>query len=187
MRSARLSQFGFTLIELLVVMVLLGLLTSLATTSIGGNQTRELEIETNRLHALLRTAANEAVFTNTEIGMQIFEEGYSFITYDEDAQTWQAASSTILQANELPEWMFIEFEREGEEVELPSKPKDEDREYGDDTSSLKPDFMFLSSGEVTSFRLVLGKRDDSDVYREIVLNEYGEIVLPHVEARKADG
>lgn len=180
-------QSGFTLIELLVVMVLLGLLTSLATTSIGGNQARELEIETNRLHALLRTAANEAVFTNTEIGMQVFEEGYSFITYDEDAQAWQAASSNILQAQELPEWMFIEFEREGEEIELPSKPKDNDREYDGESSSVKPDFMFLSSGEVTNFRLILGNRDDSDSYREIILNEYGEIVLPHVEARKASG
>ncbi len=180
-------QSGFTLIELLVVMVLLGLLTSLATTSIGGNQARELEIETNRLHALLRTAANEAVFTNTEIGMQVFEEGYSFITYDEDAKTWQAASSNILQAQELPEWMFIEFEREGEEIELPSKPKDTDREYDGESSSVKPDFMFLSSGEVTNFRLILGNRDNSDSYREIILNEYGEIVLPHVEARKASG
>ena len=178
------SQSGFTLIELLVVMVLLGLITSLATTSIGGNQARELEIETNRLHALLRSAANEAVFTNTEIGMQVFEEGYQFITYDEDAQTWSVASSSILQAQELPEWMYIEFEREGEEVQLPSKPKSEDREYEGSSAELKPDFMFLSSGEVTNFRLLLGNRDDGDAFREITLNDYGEIILPHVEARK---
>lgn len=181
------GQRGFTLIELLVVMVLLGLLTSLATTSIGGNQARELDIETNRLHALLRTAANEAVFTNTEIGMQVFEEGYNFITYDEDAQAWQAASSSILQAQELPEWMYIEFEREGEEVVLPSKSSQDDREFDGDSSSLKPDFMFLSSGEVTSFRLTLGNRDDSESFREITLNEFGEIILPHVEEQKADG
>ncbi len=181
------EQRGFTLIELLVVMVLLGLLTSLATTSIGGNQARELDIETNRLHALLRTAANEAVFTNTEIGMQVYKEGYSFITYDEDVQSWQAASSSVLQAQELPEWMYIEFEREGEEVVLPSKPGLDDREYGDDSGELKPDFMFLSSGEVTNFRLILGNRDDSESFREITLNEYGEIILPHVEERKADG
>lgn len=178
---------GFTLIELLVVMVLLGLLTSLATTSIGGNQARELDIETNRLHALLRAAANEAVFTNTEIGMQVFEQGYGFITYDEEAQAWQAAMTSILQDKELPEWMFIEFEREGEEIELPTKPKEDDREYDGDSSTLKPDFMFLSSGEVTNFSLILGNRDDSESYREITLNEYGEIVLPHVEARKAEG
>lgn len=178
------KQNGFTLIELLVVMVLLGLLTSLATTSIGGNQARELEIETNRLHALLRSAANEAVFTNTEIGMQVFEEGYRFITYDEDAQSWEIASSGVLQAQELPEWMFIEFEREGEEVELPSKPKSDDREFEGEGKELKPDFMFLSSGEVTNFTLLLGNRDDTDSFREITLNEYGEIILPHVEARK---
>ena len=83
--------------------------------------------------------------------------------------------------------MYIEFEREGEEVVLPSKSSSDDREFDGEISTIKPDFMFLSSGEVTSFRLILGNRDDSESFREITLNEFGEIILPHVEARRADG
>jgi len=181
------SQQGFTLIELMVVMVLLGLLTSLAVTSIGGNLARELEVETNRMHALLREAANEAVFTNSEIGVQVSEEGYSFITYDEQEQSWQAASSQILSPQTLPEWLTLEFQREGEAVELPKrKQESEDREFGEEEKVIKPDFMFLSSGEITNFTLTLSLRDDVNVSRDITLNEYGEIILPHIEEAKED-
>lgn len=174
-------QVGFTLIELLVVMVLLGLVMGVAVTSVGGNQARELEIETNRLHALLRTAANESVFTNTEIGMQIAEDGYAFITYNEADGRWQEAQSAVLKTQELPEWMYLEFEREGELIELPSKKEQQDREFGEQTNALAPDFMFLSSGEVTDFTLTLGIRDDAEIFRQITLNDYGEIILPHIE------
>lgn len=177
----RARQAGFTLIELLVVMVLLGLVMGVAVTSVGGNQIRELEIETNRLHALLRTAANESVFTNTEIGMQIAGDGYAFITYNEGDGRWQEAQSSVLRTQALPEWMYLEFEREGEVVELPSKKEEQDREFGEQTDVITPDFMFLSSGEVTDFTLTLGIRDDAEAFRQITLNDYGEIILPHIE------
>lgn len=181
---ARIS--GFTLIELLVVMVLLGVLTSIATTSIGGNQVRELEIETNRLHALLRAAANESVFTNTEIGVMVAEDEYAFIVYDEEAQEWQTAQGELLKPGVLPEWMFMEFEREGEIVEIPKSESQEDtREYDSDAKETKPDFMFLSSGEITNFTLRLSIKEDLDQFREIKLNQYGEVILPHIEERES--
>ncbi|KZZ61301.1 hypothetical protein A3762_02405 [Oleiphilus sp. HI0125] len=186
---------GFTLIELLVVMVLLGLLAGLATTSFGGNQARELDIETNRMHALMRTAANEAIFSNAEIGVRISEQAYDFISYNEEEQNWSLATSPVLKPQVLPEWMFLEFEREGEEVVLPSSEKEES-EFGgsvfddDDSSSTSdsslrdkktPDFMFLSSGDITNFTVRLSLRDDLDIFKEVTLNEFGEISLPHLE------
>lgn len=177
------KQFGFTLIELLVVMVLLGLLTSLATTSIGGNQVRELEIETNRLHALLRSAANEAVFSNTEIGVLVAENEYGFVVYDESSHAWVGSNVPLLAGQVLPEWMYLEFEREGESIELPvTEPDDRDADFGEEESKIIPDFMLLSSGEVTNFTLTLGVRDDSEIFREVTVNEFGEIILPHLQA-----
>jgi len=176
------SEYGFTLIELLVVMVLLGLLTSLATTSIGSNQVRELEIETNRMHALLRSAANEAVFSNTEIGVRVAENEYGFVVYDEQAQNWRASELAMLAPQTLPDWMYLEFEREGERVDLPTNNVDSrDVSFGDSKDKLIPDFMLLSSGELTNFTLLLGLRDDPDSYREVTVNDVGEIVLPHIE------
>jgi general secretion pathway protein H len=174
---------GFTLIELLVVIVLLGLLTTVAVSTVGGgNQARELEIETNRLHALLRIAADEAVFTNTEIGVAIEDKGYEFLIYDEENREWVESSSVQLKPYVFPEWIVIDFRRDGEEQTLPSKDE-ESREFGE-APPKRPQFMLLSSGEVTNFTLGLEIDGQSDIRYEITLSEQGQIILPHVEERK---
>jgi len=71
---------GFTLIELLVVIVLIGLLASIGLTTVGsGNQGRALNNEVNRLHAVLRMASEEAIYSNTEIGVRFDSGAYSFL------------------------------------------------------------------------------------------------------------
>ena len=105
---------GFTLIELMVVMVLLGLISSIALTTVGGgNQKRELLNEVNRLHAVLRMGAEEAVFNNIEIGVLIDDEHYEFLTYDEEVGQWEAAQAHFLRSYTLPEWISLSFQREG--------------------------------------------------------------------------
>ena len=140
---------GFTLIEILVVMVLLGLLSGVAVFTLGsGKLQRELEVEAQRLHTLLRMASEEAILSNSEIGFTIDDDHYEFLQYDDEKQTWASSSVSVLKMRDLPEWLAPEFEREGE-----AKILGKDSDNTED--SKKPDMMLLSSGEVTPFSITL--------------------------------
>ncbi len=162
-------------------MVLLGLVVGIAVTTVGsGNQQKELQNEVNRLHAVLRMASEEAIFSNTEIGVLVDNEHYEFLVYDEEKRQWKNAEQAFLRSYKLPEWVTVDFLREGRERKM----------LGDETGdsslsegkSLKPQFMLLSSGEVTGFRIGLQIDADADSRREILTNEQGEIVLADRES-----
>lgn len=178
---------GFTLIELLVVVVLVGLIASVGLVSVGGgNQLRELQNETNRLHAVLRMAAEEAIYTNSEIGASIDSEGYEFLEYNEEDRAWEASTQTFLKTYQLPEWVSVNLEREGDKPTFSTSNKDQNDSDGGEKSSKTPDIMMLSSGEVTPFSIELQIDGDDSSSIEIKTNEEGEIVLPAVEARKRE-
>lgn len=190
------KQQGFTLIELLVVMVLLGLLSGIAVTTLGGsNQGRELANEVNRLHAVLRMASEEAIFSNQEIGVVIESDLYEFLIYDEESKSWNNASQSYLQTHNLPEWIDIDFQREGKERKILGGSENtlENSDFAglsnddeeESSSSKKPQFMLLSSGEVTGFIVGMQIDNDSDSRLEIRTNEQGEIILPHVEEEES--
>ena len=183
------KQLGFTLIELMVVMVLLGLISSIALTTVGGgNQKRELNNEVNRLHTVLRMAAEESIFSNTEIGVVIDTGMYEFLTFDESNGQWVSAEPHFLRSYPLPEWISLDFQREGKERQLLGSGANGDLESDSDPdyessileteTSKKPDLMLLSSGEVTGFTISMQIEDDSDSRIEIKTNDQGEIILP---------
>jgi len=175
-------QSGFTLIEIMVVMVLLGLISSIALTTVGGgNQKRELMNEVNRLHAVLRMAAEESIFSNTEIGVVIESDLYEFLTYNESEGKWVAAEPLFLRSYSLPEWISLDFQREGKKRKILGSQSEDDSSILDSQASKKPDFMLLSSGEVTGFSINMQIKDDSDSRIEIKTNDQGEIILPSVE------
>jgi len=182
------KQRGFTLIELMVVMVLLGLISSIALTTVGGgNQKRELNNEVNRLHAVLRMAAEESIFSNTEIGVVIESGLYEFLTYDEAEGKWVAAAPHFLRSYSLPEWISLDFQREGKERKLLGNQSKLDTDSDFYSSILeteitkKPDLMLLSSGEVTGFTISMQIEDDASSRVEIKTNDQGEIILPSLE------
>ena len=147
---------GFTLIEILVVMVLLGLLSGVAVFILGsGKLQRELDIESHRLHALLRMASEEAILSNSEIGFLIDDDHYEFLEYDDEKQIWASSTVSVLKTRDLPEWLAPEFEREGRA-----------RILGKDSSGIeeskKPDMMLLSSGEVTPFKITLRVQNNEE-------------------------
>lgn len=147
-------QTGFTLIEILVVMVLLGLLSGVAVFTLGsGKQQRELANEAQRLHALLRMASEEAILTNSEIGFSIDEDGYEFLEYDDREFTWSDSKVAILKSRQFPEWVVVEFQRDGENRNILGSEEDDAK---------RPDMMLMSSGEVNPFTIRLQVDKNSD-------------------------
>ncbi|UZE94475.1 type II secretion system minor pseudopilin GspH [Alkalimarinus alittae] len=153
-RTQASTQAGFTLIEILVVMVLLGLLSGVAVFTLGsGKQQRELANEAQRLHALLRMASEEAILSNSEIGFSIDEDGYEFLEYDDEALTWSGSTIAVLKNRSFPEWVAIEFRKEGDDLKILGKDEDDLK---------RPDMMLLSSGEVTPFTITLQVNQNKD-------------------------
>jgi general secretion pathway protein H len=191
---------GFTLIEILVVLVLLGLISALALTTVGGgNQTQELQNEARRLQAVLLMAADEAIFSNEEIGVIIEPDSYAFLTYNEQEGRWQDAEKHALRTHVLPEWLVIDFQREGKERQILGGRKKQiangDSDFVSDlgitentlnildesVSSKKPDFMLLSSGEITGFTIGFQLKDEPDSRIEIKSTDQGEIIIPKLQ------
>lgn len=169
----RARQLGFTLIELLVVLVLLGLISSVAVVSVGSNnQTRELENEVRRIHALMQLSVEEAVLQNQEYGFYIDNEGYEFLLYDDTDNTWGAVQVDSLRPRDLPEWMSIELTRDDEAKELPTKDTQLDSE-----KAKKPLVLFLSSGESTIFTLTFFIGTEESQALTIKSEGYGDIEL----------
>lgn len=189
MRPLSRPQNGFTLIEIMVVMVILGLATSLAVVSFGsGKQERELQNEVNRLHAVLRLAAEEAIFTNEEIGAVIEEDHYEFLVSDEN-RNWSSINNNALRSYPIPEWISLDFQREGKKRELVRRTQVEEFDgesniLDQEEVSKKPNIYLYSSGEVTGFIIGMQIKDDPDSRVEIRRNDQGEIVLPAQEERE---
>ena len=67
-------QSGFTLLELLVVLVIIGILLTMASLSVGGGgEQRQLREEAERITALLALAADEAILKNRELLLSVEE------------------------------------------------------------------------------------------------------------------
>ena len=148
------SSAGFTLIELMVVLVVVGLLISLVGLNIGGGgERRELEEITRSLYLRMQAAAEEAVVTNQEIGVQFREGRYRFVYLDRDNAQWATIPAGGLSGASFPQWVELELITDGGEAEALDTAEDDE---------LQPDLVFFSSGESTAFDLYLWWEEAED-------------------------
>ncbi len=157
---------GFTLIELLVVILIIGIVISFASLSLGQKSSRSLQDEAKRIHSLLRLAGEESVMQGRELAMQFSPEGYQFMTLD--GADWVAVEKdNMLREREFPANLELELTVEGVEMDL----RDRDN---------PPRILLLSSGEMTPFVLTLSILDgeayqiQGDFTGKLVLARAGE-------------
>ena len=143
---------GFTLLEVLVVVIIIGIVISFAVLSINSDD-KTLDEDARRLQALINLASQEAVLQSNELALQFNEDGYEFLAFD--GEKWQAISGDeILRPRTLPDTIAVDYEPEGQKLTL----------KGMDDEAKPPRIYFLSSGEMTPFRLTLRRRGELDGY-----------------------
>lgn len=116
---------GFTLIELIVVLLIIGVMLGAIGFSLGGTRERQLELEGERLAALLRLAREETLLTAGEIAAVFHAEGYFFLTRGED--DWQLLSGGVFRPRLLDpdQQLTLYFPEEGHgAVPLPYLQRD---------------------------------------------------------------
>ena len=138
-------QQGFTILEMLVVLLIIGIVISMATLSVGGNEARGLRDEAERLATLLELAEQESILNGREMALQVDEQGYRFLVPDDNGDKWVAlVDSDVFRQRELPPGMRLKAEVEG----LTAK----ENVFGE-TEAIQ--ILILSSGEVSPFNIEL--------------------------------
>jgi general secretion pathway protein H len=151
---------GFTLIELLVVIVIIGVLVTFATLSIGNRALDdELEVEAQRLDRILRLAAEDAEVKGIDLGLRVTDEGYEFLVLGPENKWAPFDGDAILRARTIEDPFSLELAVDGRSVPPVVMAKDGDKPP-------QPQVQILSSGEVTPFALALRARGVSGYYLE---------------------
>ena len=142
--NTRATAQGFTLLELLVVIIIVGVMVSAVSLTVGGNETRQLKDEAQRLTALIDIASQEAILNAREMALQVESDGYQFLVFDDEAKKWQPIEANTLRPRELPENIELSVLVEGERAKT--------TRFGDPEPSR---VWILSSGEMSPFILTL--------------------------------
>ena len=143
---------GFSLIELLVVIVILAIIIGMTVLSMGTLRVGDTaEKEARRLTALLELVAEEALIQGRDYGVEFFEDGYQFLSWDPDSGLWSVVSDeAALRRRTLPGDLRVALAVEGREVVVEAEDRRNRRE-----AEIVPQVAVFSSGEFTPFELFL--------------------------------
>ena len=136
---------GFTLIELLVTLVIISIIISMATLSLGNNEARQVQDTAGTLTALIELAKEEALFNGQEMGVAFWQGGYVFYR-QENLQWVPIVDDNEFRPRDLPEGLWITVYLNGLDVDLPGNPEQRKR----------PQVYIMSSGEITPFEAKIG-------------------------------
>lgn len=161
-RPARSRAAGFTLIEILVVIVILAIMAAMVLLSMRTLRAEDpAETEARRLTALVEFVAEEALVQGRDFGVEFFEDGYRFLSWDPDAGLWSVvADEAAMRFRPLPPPLRLGLAVDGREV--PVFP--EDRRRDRTAEQLVPQVAIYSSGEFTAFELFLATDSVRDAW-----------------------
>ncbi|RDH44591.1 type II secretion system minor pseudopilin GspH [Zooshikella ganghwensis] len=163
------DQRGFTLIELLVVLVIIGVMVSLTVISLGdGSRDREIRQLLGNLQTVFNETSLAAVYQQRQYGLVVSDQQLSLLTCSQENWQCQKAEEQPFSSITLPDGLVFRLlldEREDywqpptmRKKEAEDDEKEDSRNSsprGKDKDRVTPHIVFLSSYEVTPFRLVI--------------------------------
>jgi general secretion pathway protein H len=145
LHPARREQ-GFSLMEMLVVLILIAVVGGLTMLSLSSSSERRTKEETERLQQVMQLAADEAVMEGTEMGAYLTPQSYEFLRFDATKRQWQPLTDAAFAPHALPGGVTLALTLGQGTIKLPTAK---------DNQEHHPALLFLSTGEMTAFRVVL--------------------------------
>ena len=153
----------------------------------------ELERESYRMFELLKMLEDEAIMQSTEYGVEVFEDGYRFMEFDYDNNSWRAIEGhRLYKPHQLAEGLFMILDSQAVDLKIASPyiadDSDSDFEMSemssggindieDEEKANAPSIWVLSSGELTEFKIEIFKQDQQDQPFVISGYETGELEI----------
>lgn len=189
---------GFSLLELLVVVMIIGILATMMTLSLGvTGGDRDLEQHAKRLQALIALASEDALLQGRELGITFIEDGYEFALLDPDENRWvRLQADPVLRSRTFDDSIEIAIEIEGREVRLQTRdefneqfadlPEESDagEEQEDDGSPFRgrnneflPQIFIFSSGEISPAFTARMRREFQNLVLVLVAEPDGSLEI----------
>jgi general secretion pathway protein H len=179
---ARFRQTGFTLIEMMVVIIIIGIVVSTMVMSIRtGDISEHMEIEMNRLQALVRLAKEEAVLQGQVLALAVGENSYRFDVKDIEKDIWSPMQDArVFRERALVPGTHLVLviddieDKKKDEFKLQLSDDKEKKKQQQDDSYQR--VQIDPSGEMFPFELIMRNEDDSIEYK-LVMGEDGELTI----------
>jgi general secretion pathway protein H len=171
----RRHEGGFTLLEIMIVVVIVGILISLATLSVGSIADDGLDEHLRRFETLFGLALEDAGMQGRELGLSFYQHGYEFsartrVVDEEGNSRWvwvPIDNDMLLRPRKLNEDIAVDLSLEGNEIVLDYE-RDTEAEY-------IPQIFVLSSGDVMPPFSVRIRNAFANEGLTLSINELGEI------------
>ena len=144
------------------MLFIIGLVSTLASNNIRISIQDSTKDLVKNLYLQMRVAREDAVLFNKQIGLDIDNHNeewhYAWLSYNEFNETWTRANVSGLTNGTLPKGTQVVLEVNQITLEFQSQEqKIENRDGVVDSpqKELWPDLVFLSSGEISPFRLTV--------------------------------
>ncbi|HVT35843.1 MAG TPA: type II secretion system minor pseudopilin GspH [Nevskiaceae bacterium] len=161
MRPTRmLRQSGFTLIEMMVVTIVIGIIATFFSFSMGHRVMDDrMDNEAARMERILQLASEEAETKGIDIGVRYTPERMELLARDDDGNWKEYAEGGPLRTRAVSDPFYTELFVEGRAVAPAQDSQDPDKQ-----KKIEPQFFLLSSGEVTPFALNVRARGYKPYY-----------------------